>query len=467
MNKKIGIAILAAGLGTRLKLKSAKALAPICGRRLIDFPISEAFKFAFSKNLDPLFGIVTGAYREDVESYVNQRYEDQNAIRFAFQKEQLGTADALRSYFHDIQEASSTDYTLVLCADTPLIRSHHLEVLVDELEKNNLDGVAAVFETPSPKGYGRIIKANPGFHIVEEKDASEEGKNVTIVNSGLYLLKTDYINQHLESIGSENKSGEFYLTDIFQDNRKVQAITFESERDFLGVNTLEQLSNAAMSARMEKNKHLMSEGVLIVDHRHTYIDYDVEIGPGSTIMPGTHLLGSTVIGSGAVVEPGCFIKNSDISDNVHVKAYSYFESAKVGESAAIGPYARLREGTDIGPESKIGNFVETKKSKLDRGVKVSHLSYVGDAEIGENTNIGCGFITCNYDGANKHKTIIGKDSFIGSDSQMIAPVTLGDRVFVGSGSTINQDIPSDAMGIARTRQVTKEGMAKRFLKTKK
>ena len=197
-----------------------------------------------------------------------------------------------------------------------------------------------------------------------------------------------------------------------------------------------------------------------------FIDDGVEIGEGSTIHPNVYLYGNTKIGKNCTIEPGVLIRDSEISDNTTIKAYSYLEGANVSSGAAIGPFARLREGTVIGEDCKIGNFVETKKSVLDKKVTVSHLSYVGDAEIGENSNIGCGFITCNYDGEAKHKTVIGKNNFIGSDTQMIAPVTVGDSCFVASGSTINQDVPSKGFAISRAKQVVKEGMAKRFLKGK-
>lgn len=211
----------------------------------------------------------------------------------------------------------------------------------------------------------------------------------------------------------------------------------------------------------------MVDGVRFLNPEQVYIDSDVVIGVGSTIYPGCTLLGKTVIGKAVVIESNCFIKNSTINDNADILAGSYLEEALVGEQASIGPMARLRPGTDIGPEAKIGNFVEIKKSKLARGAKVSHLSYIGDAEIGENSNIGCGFITCNYDGANKHKTKIGSNTFIGSDCQVIAPLEIGNDAFVAAGSTITKNIPDGAFGIARSNQVTKEGAAKRFLKTKK
>jgi bifunctional UDP-N-acetylglucosamine pyrophosphorylase/glucosamine-1-phosphate N-acetyltransferase len=230
---------------------------------------------------------------------------------------------------------------------------------------------------------------------------------------------------------------------------------------------MEQLAECTSLLRARKIKQLMLDGVEFLNPQTVHIDDDVTIGIGSVIYPNVTLLGKTKIGERVVVESGAFIKNSQIQNDSEILAHSYLEEALVHEDVTIGPMARLRPGADIGSQSKIGNFVEVKKSKLERGVKVSHLSYVGDAEIGENSNIGCGFISCNYDGVNKHKTKIGKNTFIGSDCQMVAPISVGDDAFVAAGSTITKDVPSGAFAISRAQQMTKEGAAKRFLKTKK
>lgn len=462
MSKKVGFAVLAAGEGTRLKMNLAKPMAPLCGKKLVDFPMMAALDFLQDKQ--GKISIITGHRREEVESYLSSNYEN---IEFCFQEKQLGTGDALKSYFANSSVAETMDYTVVICADTPLIRSEHLDELLVELESDNREAVAAIFQTNKPEGYGRIICGNPGFHIVEEKDATDEQKAVNWVNSGLYIFKTNYLKNHLNDLSSNNKANEFYLTDLFQDDRNVKAVSFKDDSTFLGVNDQIQLSQAEHLIRREINNRHLAAGVRVIDPRHTFIDYDVKIGEGSVIYPNCHIFEGCHLGSGVEVEPGCILKNTSIEDGVHLKAYSYFEDAIVRKKAVIGPFARIRPGSDIGEESKIGNFVETKKVHLDKGVKVSHLSYVGDAQVGENTNIGCGFITCNYDGANKHKTIIGKNSFIGSDSQMIAPVNIGNEAYIGSGSTINQDVPDGGFAIARARQVTKEGMAKKFIKKKK
>lgn len=466
MKYEVGTVILSAGAGTRMNLSLPKPLAPFLGKCLVDYPLSQSIKMmnevADSKSFT---GLVTGHGKELVEDYINENYKS-HKISYAFQAEQLGTAHALKCYFDQIEDARNCEYTIVMCADTPLIESESLVRLYNEVKSNNLDGVAASFKVSNPKGYGRILRSkSKGFHIVEEKDASDEERKVLEVNSGMYVLKTSFILEHLYSIGSENKSGEFYLTDLFKDGFNVSPILFENASSFIGVNNLEQLERSEILMRKRIISSLREKGVRFVDSRHTYVNTD-NIGERTFIHPNVSIDHQSVIGKNVIIEPGSIIVNSKIEDGVTVKAYSHLEEVTLRAKSVVGPYARLRPGADIGEESKIGNFVEIKKSKLERGVKVSHLSYVGDAEIGEETNIGCGFITCNYDGANKHKTIIGKKSFIGSDSQTVAPVNIGDECFVASGSTVTHDMKDGSFAISRTKQVTKDGMAKRFLKSK-
>lgn len=462
MSDSIGVVILAAGEGSRLKLDCAKPLAPILDSKLVNFPIIESSKFANKHGLSSNIGIVTGHQREKVEAYILSQNFDAN-IHFAVQEKQRGTADALSSYFKEISEAKNYTYTLIMCADTPLLTEEVISDLYKEMSLKNYDGIAATFIEDFPTGYGRIIRGDKGFHIVEEKDASSEIRKVTEVNAALYFLKTSFVTEELEKIDDNNKSGEFYLTDIFKDNYNVGALCFEDKSSFLGINTLEQLEIAEKILRSRRMLVLQSEGVRFVDKSNSYVN-TTEIGSGSYIYPNVHIDENSVIGKNVVIEAGCIIKNSKIEDNVILKAYSHLEDSILEESCVVGPYARLRPGTVVGEESKIGNFVEIKKAVLEKGVKISHLSYVGDAEIGSETNIGCGFITCNYDGEKKHLTKIGKGCFIGSDSQMVAPVELGDKCFVASGSTITHDMSEGSFAISRSKQVTKAGLAKKFLK---
>ncbi len=466
MDLTIGAVILAAGEGKRLKLNAPKPLAPCLDKKLVDFPIRELKKFFSQNHIDGKITAVIGHQRELVRSYIEKNYPD---IGYAIQAEQKGTADALRSYFDSTETKVITkefQYTLVICADTPVVSASELTEMLELLKKENLDGVAASFIEKNPKGYGRIVRGKKGFHIIEEKDATDEIRKITEVNSGLYILKTSYVLEHLKQIDSNNKSGEFYLTDVFKDGLNVKAHCFPNGEVFLGVNTLHQLEEADHALRSRKKKELKENGVRFIDSSHCYIDSDVQIGEGSVIYPNTFISGQTTIGKNVVIEMGAQISNSIIEDDATVLAYSILENAHLRSKASAGPFARLRPGADIGAGAKIGNFVEIKKSILSQGVKVSHLSYIGDAYIGENTNIGCGFITCNFDGVSKHITKIGKNSFIGSDSQTIAPVDIGDDCFVASSSTITKNMPNGSFAISRGQQTTKDGMAKKFLKKK-
>jgi bifunctional UDP-N-acetylglucosamine pyrophosphorylase/glucosamine-1-phosphate N-acetyltransferase len=467
MSQSIGIVILAAGKGTRMKTDTPKALSLCAGKPLLDYVVHAAMKFAKNSSLTAEIGVVVGHRKELLEQWL-LTHTEKTTIKTAWQKEQNGTADALKACFNDLPHFWNYDYTLVACADTPLITEFEFNELFKIMKANpELVGVAASFETANPTGYGRIIQGGKGFKIVEEKDADENQRKIKEVNSAFYILKTSHVKAVLGQISNKNKSGEFYLTDLFQDEFAVRSVKFPSEIPFLGINTLEQLAQVDKLIRGKKVQQLMIDGVRFLNPEQVYIESDVEIGVGSIIYPGCTLLGRTKIGNGVLVESNCFIKNSSISENAEILAGSYLESAIVLEDATIGPMARLRPGTEIGPEAKIGNFVEVKKSKLGRGAKVSHLSYIGDAEIGENSNIGCGFITCNYDGANKHKTKIGSNTFIGSDCQVIAPIEIGNDAFIAAGSTITKSIPDGGFGIGRSPQVIKEGAAKKFLKTKK
>jgi bifunctional UDP-N-acetylglucosamine pyrophosphorylase/glucosamine-1-phosphate N-acetyltransferase len=458
----IGAVILAAGEGKRLKLDAPKPLAPCLDKMLIDFPISAVKKFIKFNNLSGLLTAVVGHKRELVTSYVEKNYSD---VAFSIQEKQLGTADALRSYFNSNSDAKNCEYTLVICADTPVVSSIELNEMYVHLIDNKLDAVAATFVESNPTGYGRIIRSKKGFHIVEEKDSTDDQRKITEVNSGLYILKTTYVLEHLEKVDSNNKSGEFYLTDVFKDGLNVDALLFKEKTTFLGVNTLFQLEEVERALREKINNYHRENGVRFIDSRHSYIDSDVIIGRGTIIYPNAFITGKTIIGENCIIENGSILKNSKLDNNVSVLAYSSVEDTHLKNGSSAGPYARLRPGTILGEKSKIGNFVELKKAVLEKGVKVSHL-YVGDAFVGEESNIGCGFITCNYDGANKHLTKIGKNCFIGSDSQTIAPVEIGDDCFVASSSTITKNMPSGSFAISRGQQMTKEGMAHRFVKKK-
>lgn len=467
MSDSIGIVILAAGKGTRMKITTPKALTKALGKPLLDYVVDASLDFAHSSKLKAELGVVIGHGKELLEDWHNQ-HVSKNSIKLAWQREQKGTADALKSCFSDLPHFWNHEYTLVACADTPLISAEEFSLLFQELNSHpELLGVAATFETHNPTGYGRILRGKKGFRIIEEKDASDEQKKIKEVNSGFYILRTSHVKAVLTTISNDNKAGEFYLTDLFKEDYPVKPVIFNSEEPFLGINTLVQLAEVSGKLKRKKLEGLMLSGVQILDPQTCYIESTVTIGVQSVIYPGVTLTGKTSIGERATIESNCFIKDTQIGDDVQILASSHLEESKIASHASIGPLARLRPGSDIGEKAKVGNFVEVKKSVLKSGVKVSHLSYIGDAEIGEETNIGCGFITCNYDGAQKHKTTIGKNTFIGSDCQAIAPISIGDQAFVAAGTTITKDVPSEGFAISRPEIAVKEGLAKRFLKTKK
>ena len=463
MNLSIGAVILAAGEGKRLKLDTPKPLAPCLDKKLVDFPILELKKFFSQNQLVGKMTAVIGHKREEVQGYVAPRYPE---VSFAIQEKQLGTADALRAYFNSSEETKKFSYTIVICADTPVISEKELTEMFVALTRENLDAIAATFIERNPTGYGRIVKSSKGFHIVEEKDADDETKKITEVNSGLYIMKTAYVLEHLKAVNSNNKSGEFYLTDIFKSGLNVKAHCFAEKDVFLGVNNLLQLESVERALRQRIIHTHRENGVRFIDSNQVYIDSDVVIGSGTVVYPGAYLSGNTVVGKNVVLRFGVIVTDSKIDDNAQVLDYTTVENSHLKNKSSAGPYARIRPGTVLGEASKIGNFVELKKAVLEKGVKVSHLSYVGDAFIGEESNIGCGFITCNYDGAQKHVTKIGKNCFIGSDSQTVAPVEIGDDCFVASSSTITKSMPNGSFAISRSPQVTKEGMAHRFIKKK-
>ncbi len=463
MADKINIVLLAAGKGTRLNMDVPKPLCPFMGKTLLDFVLKEVTEFCHEENFDPQIDLIVGHQKELIEAHVSKNYSSEN-ISFVHQEQQLGTGHAVKVYFEKKKEAVNQPLTFIMCADTPLLKKEIFKLMLKKIREEGGQGVAATFEKDIPTGYGRIVHSKSGFEIVEEKDASADIKRIKEVNSGLYLLKTSHLEENIFNLKSENNANEFYLTDLFKPHFEVTTQCFENGELFEGVNNLIDLERVQKIAMLAKVRSLQMQGVQFLNAESIYIEDDVEIGSKTIVFPNVFLHGKTSIKEGVSIEANVVIKDSIIESNTKILAGCYIESAHVGEQVSLGPYARLRTGTEIGAESKIGNFVETKKAKLDKGVKVSHLSYVGDAEIGENTNIGCGFITCNYDGKNKHLTKIGRDSFIGSDCQMIAPINLGDRVYVGSGSTINKDVPDDAFAIARERQVTKPEMAKKFIK---
>jgi len=451
---KISAIILAAGKGTRMKSPLPKVLHPVAGRPIITY-IIEALKGVEVDSIRAVVGYGENLLRQTLEPL---------GIQCSVQREQKGTG-------HAVQQAdvgSLEDLILICNGDHPLVRSWHLKPLIEEFRLNQLDLAVVSAKVPRPGSMGRIVRDGGGElkAIVESKDASSETLKINEINTGFYLIKKETLTELLPKISSQNAQGEYYLTDLIelavQSGKKIKALQGAAEIAF-GVNQQKELALATKSVYRQKAYDLMDEGVVVVDPENVYIDPTAQIGPATVVYPGVVLQGSCSIGSFCVLEPNCFLTHSTIGDSVQVRAGSYLEEAKVESKSVIGPYARLRPKTEVGSECKVGNFVEIKKSKLDRGVKVSHLAYVGDAEVGENTNLGCGIITVNYaPDKKKYKTKIGKNVFIGSDCQLVAPVTIGDGALVAAGSTITKNVGDGDLAIGRSRQENKEGYASRF-----
>ena len=458
---ELGVAVLAAGEGQRLRWGYSKPLSPLWEGKLVDYPIQATRDFLKEQNLNGKIGVVLGKEREKVENHLRGRFGEQ--LLFAYQEKRLGTADALRAYFEGCAWAKRARETLVVCGDSPLLMAGDFKRLWEE---KKADGAVATFTAKNPRGYGRIIRQGEHFIIVEEKEATAEQKKVCEVNSGVYLLKTSFVLEALEHMSLVPGKKELYLTDIFKSNADIYPVLFDNQKHFDGVNNLKQLEMAERELNNRKICALREQGVRFLQSESCFVGPEVEIGAGSLIYPNCYLRGKTKIAENCVLEPGCFLTDSELEQGVHLKAYSYLEETLLKKNSTVGPFARLRPKTILGEGGKIGNFVETKQSTIGDHSSVSHLSYVGDARVGSHSNIGCGFITCNYDGEKKHKTTIGDKAFIGSDTQVIAPLRIGDRSYVGSGSTINKDVPDDAFAIARSEQITKKGMAVRFLKGK-
>lgn len=462
----VSIAVLAAGKGTRLKLPYPKVLAPIMGKPMLYFILNSLEKFVEKNKIQAQVGVVTG-HQSDLVGKFLSHYDGKLTIKQSLQKEQRGTADAVKSYLEQTSGALDAPLTLIVCGDTPLIQSEVFFKMWKMISENSaLQAVACTFNTSQPHGYGRILKNQKhiGFSIKEEKDANSEEKLISEVNASLYLVKTIHLQNFMSKLNNKNAAGEYYLTDLFTPDFNAVTLKFEDEEDFLGVNDQDQLETVTKILKKRKVAELRSLGVQIIDSASTFIDWEVEIGKESIIHPGCVLQEKTVIGANCQIGPYAVLKNSKIAGGVQIHPFTVIQEAKIGESSQVGPLARLRPGSDLAKNVKIGNFVEIKKSQLADGAKVSHLSYVGDATVGANVNIGCGFITCNYDGIKKHQTIIGAGTFIGSDCQAIAPITIGTNCFVAAGSTLTENMPDGSFAIARSKQSTRQDMAKRFLK---
>jgi bifunctional UDP-N-acetylglucosamine pyrophosphorylase/glucosamine-1-phosphate N-acetyltransferase len=451
--------ILAAGKGTRMKSNLIKVMHPLGERPLIFWPL-QAAKLAGASRI----AVVIGHQAEKVQQY----FAGEAAITFAMQEEQLGTGHAAAAAEEALAGFSGTVF--ILCGDVPLLRAATLTAMLAHHEKRGAAITVLTTHLDNPYGYGRVVKREGGriSRIVEEKDADPEEREICEINSGIYCVAADFLFRALQGLKNDNAQGEYYLTDIIktaaEENRLCLSYQTGDADEVMGVNDRVQLATAAAIHRQRINRELMVSGVTLIDPLTAYIEAGVAVGADTVISPNVHISGSTVIGPDCLIEPNVIICDCRIGSGVTIKAGSVLADSEVGDAAAIGPMAHLRPGSKLGAHVKIGNFVETKKIVMGEGSKASHLTYLGDAEIGTEVNIGCGTITCNYDGVNKHRTIIGDNVFVGSDVQLVAPVTVGSNSLIAAGTTVTRDVPADSLAIARTPQVNKEGWMKKKAK---
>ena len=439
--------ILAAGKGTRMKSKYPKVIHKVCGKEMVNHVISVSNK-AGVKDIVAILG-----HESDV---VKEKLPKDTMI--AMQTEQLGTGHAVKMAKEYINDE---DTIVVLCGDTPLIKEDTLQRLFSYHLENGYHATVLTTKVDNPTGYGRIIRDNNEdlLKIVEQKDANEEEKAVKEINSGIYCFNGKSLREALDLIDNNNAQGEYYLTDtiyIMRDKGlKVGAYNGSTIEELMGVNSRVELSKAEEIMRKRINEAHMVNGVTIIDTNSTYIESDVEIGNDTIIYPGVMLKGNTKIGISCTIEMNSSIENSIIGNNTEVKNSTIVDSI-VGENTTVGPYAYLRPKSNIGNNVKIGDFVEVKNATIEDNSKASHLSYIGDAHVGKNVNIGCGVVFVNYDGKNKFKSIVKDGAFVGSNSNLVAPVTIEEDGYIATGSTITEDVPKSALAIARERQVVKE-----------
>jgi bifunctional UDP-N-acetylglucosamine pyrophosphorylase/glucosamine-1-phosphate N-acetyltransferase len=447
-NTNLDVIILAAGLGTRMKSATIKILHRAAGRPIIDYVLDLAAQVSERAPI-----MVVGHQREAVQAAVGGR------SRFAVQEMQKGTGHAVLQAAEILEKESAAGrQVLILSGDVPLTHPETLRQLLDEHEQSQNALTLLTMKPADPAMYGRIVRDASGAvtRIVEARDATDEERQIGEVNAGIYVFDSAHLFGNLRNLSTNNGQGEYYLTDLLAVLRnaghRIGAVVAADPIEALGVNSRAELATVEGEIQRRVVAKLMSEGVTFRNPATVVIDSTVSIGNDSVVYPFVTIEGATAIGSRCVIEPGVHLVNVTIGDDVYLKTGTVAEDAVIESEASIGPYAHLRPGTRLGRHVKIGNFVETKKAIFGEGAKASHLSYIGDAEVGADVNIGAGTITCNYDGVNKHKTVLEDGVFIGSDTQLVAPVRVGKGAYVGAGSTITKDVPAGALALSRTPQ---------------
>lgn len=444
----LDIVILAAGRGTRMNSTIPKVLHPIGGNPMLGHVLNTASRLESEQT-----HIVVGYGAQQIKEALSSNKD----LQWAQQDQQLGTGHAVMQAMPGINTSDTTKRVLVLYGDVPLTNFSTLSELVQKSDENTLCILTLVTENPT--GLGRIVRDSAGeiTAIVEEKDASEEQKRIKEINTGIMVIPATKLGSWLDSLGNDNAQGEYYLTDVVamaaaDSGCSISAMVITDENEVQGVNDKAQLAGLERKFQMNNAEQLLQAGVLLRDPSRIDIRGEIETGSDVEIDINAIFEGRVTLGNGVKIGANVVIKDSEIADNATILPGTNIDGAKIGEGASVGPYARIRPGTVLKENTKIGNFVETKNAIIGRGSKASHLAYIGDAELGENVNIGAGTIFCNYDGVNKHKTIIGDNVFVGSNSVLVAPVNLADNTFVAAGSSVNSDVPADSLAVARAKQ---------------
>jgi bifunctional UDP-N-acetylglucosamine pyrophosphorylase / glucosamine-1-phosphate N-acetyltransferase len=455
---QLAIVIMAAGKGTRLKSRRPKVLHQIGGRALVEHVIAAAAQVVEPKDIYVVIGHESEAVRAALRH---------TGVRFVVQAEQRGTGHAIQTVKPEVEEYENL---IVLSGDAPMIRTETILRLRDFHLEQQAAMTVLTTRPPDPTGYGRVVRKAAGkpevIAILEQKALKPEQLSAPEINSGIYAFRAEPLFKHIGELSTDNAHGEYYLTDmaalLVKAKERVVALETADVHEVLGANTIAEMMDLDAEMRMRKAQALMAEGVTIFRPETSVIDSTVTVGADTIVEPFVQLLGRTKIGSGCRIRSYSVIEDSTIGDDVLVRNGSVISTAQVAKGALIGPYAHLRPESEIGEGAHVGNFVETKKSRLGAGAKANHLSYIGDAEIGAGTNIGAGTITCNYDGKNKHRTTIGANVFVGSDSTLVAPLAIADGSYIAAGSTITEDVPADALALGRARQTTKPDWAKKM-----
>lgn len=445
--------VLAAGLGTRMKSGMPKVLHKVAGSPMILRVVNTLQQTGINDII-----VVLGYQGETVEKILPP------CCQVVYQHEQLGTGHALLQAMPELEKYPHAD-CLVVCGDTPLLRSSTIESLIERHRQTRAQATVLTANIVNPGGYGRIIKGPGGLEkIVEEKDATAEEKLVQEINTGTYCFSVQTLRDKLAQISTANAQREYYLTDVIKmvaDEKGVlETLVIADYLEAMGINNRVQLAEAENEMRQRILTDLMLAGVTVIDPMNTYVDSEVTIGKDTVLYPGVILEGQTVIGENCLIGPDTRIIDSILADEVTV-TYSNLLQAKVASGCQIGPYSYLRPGSDLARHVKIGDFVEVKNTFVDEGSKIPHLSYVGDSNLGKGVNIGAGTITCNYDGTNKYKTVIGDRSFVGSNTNLVAPIVVGKDAYIAAGSTVNCNIPDNALAVARGKQRNIENWKKR------